>query len=274
MLCMVAAWSFTCRDKNLQVSKRKHWEHPIRQVDEGKPISCRCSSTCLYKSQINWIHKPENSKEPNPGTSSLRSYQTTSPWAQIAHHSTNFPHPKTPFPKRQTSTSGQSDMGLSALPCSAARSPVATPMLMAVSLERTRRAVFWEGGNRKQHPSPVAGWETNNWVKLRRRSVSRPKWKQRGWNVFSFHYSLWCITTRLFCGPQVWLESSWALVSAKLQSCHPWASKLSCLPAVRVEVGHCVYVPFEDDKSLPNIQWWLMTLFWKILSISAFLYTN
>ena len=58
MLCMVAAWSFTCRDKNLQVSKRKHWEHPIRQVDEGKPISCRCSSTYLYKSQINWIHKP------------------------------------------------------------------------------------------------------------------------------------------------------------------------------------------------------------------------
>lgn len=185
-----------------------------------------------------------------------------------------FPPPKTPFPKRQTSTSGQSDMGLSALPCSAARSPVATPMLMAVSSERTRRAVFWAGGNRKQHPSPVAGWETNNWVKLRRRSVSRPKWKQRGWNVFSFHYSLWCITTRLFCGPQVWLESSWALVSAKLQSCHPWASKLSCLPAVRVEVGHCVYVPFEDDKSLPNIQWWLMTLFWKILSISAFQYTN
>ena len=133
---------------------------------------------------------------------------------------------------------------------------------------------FGRGGNRKQHPSPVAGWETNNWVKLRRRSVSRPKWKQRGWNVFSFHYSLWCITTRLFCGPQVWLESSWALVSAKLQSCHPWASKLSCLPAVRVEVGHCVYVPFEDGKSLPNIQWWLMTLFWKILSISAFQYTN
>lgn len=107
-----------------------------------------------------------------------------------------------------------------------------------------------------------------------KKCVSRPKWDQRGWNVFSFHYSLWCITTRLFCGPQVWLESSWALVSAKLQSCHPWASKLSCLPAVRVEAGHCVYVPFEDDKSLPNIQWWLMTLFWKILSISAFQYTN
>lgn len=75
MFCMVAAWSFTCRDKNLQVSKRKHWEHPIRQVDEGKPISCRCSSTYLYKSQINRIHKPsvdlKTLKEPNPGTSSL-----------------------------------------------------------------------------------------------------------------------------------------------------------------------------------------------------------
>ena len=86
--------------------KRKHWEHPIRQVDEGKPISCRCSSTYLYKSQINWIHKPsvdlKTQKNRIPEhhhffiltkilSNNISMSSNSSPFHQ-------FPPPKTPFP--------------------------------------------------------------------------------------------------------------------------------------------------------------------------------
>ena len=57
-------------------------------------------------------------------------------------------------------------------PCLAQQLGVLWPLrCWWLSPRRGQGAVFWEGGNRKQHPSPVAGWETNNWVKLRRRSV-------------------------------------------------------------------------------------------------------
>ena len=101
-------------------------------------------------------------------------------------------------------------------------------------------------------PLPVAGKPTIEWnwdEKVCESDCLKGTWPKRKeikrLKCLFLSLLLRVYQTRPICGPQVWLESSWALMSAKLQSCHPWASKLSCLPAVlRVEVGHCVYVAF------------------------------